>query len=78
MFKIKEVEEFKEENIDKNAKLVDNRQFEEKRVYGMMTWKAYFNYFRMGGGIFGTILIVFIFIISEFLLVLMDYWVSQW
>lgn len=69
------------ENIDietKANKLFSEKQYEEKRVFGTMTWKTYLNYFRLGVGIFGTVFIFFVFVISEFLIVFMDYWVSQW
>lgn len=57
---------------------LDNKDYEEKRTFGIVSWKTFFNYFRVGGGIFGAFVNFVIFIISQFLIVSADYWVSVW
>jgi hypothetical protein len=54
------------------------KKYEEKRTFGAMNWKTYFNYFRMGGGVIGTLGNFFIFALSQVLIVLADYWLSNW
>nr|QNH67887.1 ATP-binding cassette transporter subfamily C member 4 X4 [Brachionus rotundiformis] len=56
----------------------ENKDFEEKRIYGVMSWKTYFNYFRAGGGLFGAIFNFLVYLISQSLIVGADYWVSYW
>ncbi|CAF0703150.1 unnamed protein product [Brachionus calyciflorus] len=66
-----------DENIEE--KTVDqNKEFEEKRIFGVMSWKTYFNYFRAGGGFFGAIFNFLIYLLSQTLIVGADYWVSYW
>jgi hypothetical protein len=61
------------------VKVADNaKQFEEKRTFGAMNWKTYFNYFRVGGGVFGCSLNFIVFALCQVLIVLADYWVSNW
>jgi hypothetical protein len=63
----------KKSEVTENAK-----QYEEKRTFGAMNWKTYFNYFRVGGGVFGSTLSFLIFALSQVLIVLADFWVSNW
>jgi hypothetical protein len=53
-------------------------QFEEKRTFGAMNWKTYFVYFKVGGGILGSVFVFFMFIASQAAVVLGDYWLSNW
>lgn len=43
-----------------------------------MSWKTFFNYFRVGGGYIGAILILLFFVVGQLLVVSADYWVSSW
>lgn len=58
-----------------NTEVDDNR---EKRVFGALSWMTFVNYFRVGGGIVGAILILSMLLISQGLVVAADYWVSTW
>jgi ABC-type sugar transport system ATPase subunit len=53
-------------------------QFDEKRTYGAMNWKTYFVYFKVGGGIIGSIFVFLMFISSQAVVVLADFWLSNW
>ncbi len=50
----------------------------EKKQSGALLWKNYFIYFKVGGGFFGCIFNFIIFISAQVLVVLADYWVSNW
>jgi hypothetical protein len=54
------------------------KEHEEKKQSGLLSWKTYFDYFRVGSGILGAFLNFFIFIVSHALLVGSDYWISRW
>ena len=66
-----------EENDEKINTLPIDENVEKKTV-GLLSWKMFFNYFRVGGGYLGAILIVLAFIVSQILIVSADYWVSNW
>nr|UOU03342.1 ATP-binding cassette subfamily C4-4-1 [Brachionus rubens] len=51
-------------------------EYEEKRIYGVMSWKTYFNYFKAGGGLFGACFNFLVYVISQVLIVGADYWVA--
>ena len=68
----------KGEFVSKSNNQEANTQFEEKRTFGAMHLGTYFNYFKVGGGILGGTLNFVIFILSQSLIVLADYWVSDW
>ncbi len=76
-FKEKEANSSDKTSDEKNSEKVIN-QFEENKVQGLLDVKTYFDYFRVGGGYFGAITIILIFVISQFLIVSCDYWISYW
>ena len=51
---------------------------QEKRTFGALSWKNFFEYFRVGGGFIGAVLTLFMFVFSQSLVVAADYWVSTW
>ncbi len=53
-------------------------QFDEKRTFGAMNWKTYFVYFKVGGGIFGSVFVLSMFLASQAVVVLADFWLSNW
>jgi uncharacterized membrane-anchored protein YjiN (DUF445 family) len=55
-----------------------NKEYDEKRKFGIMSWKTCFDYFRVGGGVIGACINFIIFIVSQVLLVSADFWVSTW
>ena len=63
------------EHLNENTEIEDNK---EKRVFGALSWMTCFNYFRVGGGIVGSILTLSLLLISQGLVVAADYWVSTW
>ncbi|CAF0703154.1 unnamed protein product [Brachionus calyciflorus] len=71
---INAADKLEQENLIRESE----KEFEEKRIYGVMSWKTYFNYFRAGGGIFGAIFCFLIYLVSQVLIVGADYWVSKW
>jgi len=50
----------------------------EKQQVGLLSSKTYFNYFRIGGGFLGAWFCIALFIFSQLIVVLSDYWVSYW
>jgi ATP-binding cassette subfamily C (CFTR/MRP) protein 4 len=69
--------------VKSNLKLdtpIENNQLdeEETKQSGILSWKNYFVYFKVGGGLFGCILNFVIFTSAQVLVVLADYWVSNW
>ena len=86
MFKVQNDSNNKEQEMcDEKAEsneTVTNRkishEYDEIKVKGLINVKTYFNYFRVGGGLIGAVGIVLTFIISQFLIVVSDYWISFW
>jgi len=56
----------------------DQLDEEETKKSGVLSWKNYFVYFKVGGGFFGCIFNFVVFISAQVLVVLADYWVSNW
>ena len=56
----------------------DIADYSEKRTYGIMSWKVLISYFRVGGGLLGTLFLFFVFTFAHFLIVYGDYWISNW
>ena len=52
--------------------------YDEAQQHGLLNWRTYFLYFKLGGGIFGAVLNFLIFMSAEFSIAVTDYWVSYW
>ncbi len=68
-------------STNKNEQKLDSNkdsEYEEKTTLGALSWKTYFIYFKVGGGVFGALLVFIIFILSQLFVVMADYWVSIW
>ena len=50
----------------------------EKQTYGALKWKTYFTFFKVSGGIFGSILFFFILITSQVSILTTEYWLNRW
>lgn len=51
---------------------------DEARMTGSIPWKLYTNYFVAASGVMPSILLVFIFLLSQASLSFADWWFSQW
>jgi ATP-binding cassette, subfamily C (CFTR/MRP), member 4 len=60
---------------DESIRLVE---YEEVQSAGILSWKTYFYYFNIGGGIIGTILCFIMFFGGHAVLVAANYWVFKW
>ena len=67
--------ESKKLGSSKNDLLLNEK---ENKQSGVLLWKNYFVYFKVGGGLFGCIINFIVFISAQILVVLADYWVSIW
>jgi ATP-binding cassette subfamily C (CFTR/MRP) protein 4 len=56
----------------------DDEEYDEKRETGAVGWAVYKTYLNAAFGIFGPIVLVFMFVASQGLLLTADYWVSLW
>ena len=61
-----------------SGKELDVNEYEEKRTFGAMNWNNYFIYFKAGGGVLGTFILILLFLSSQAAVVLADYWVTTW
>ncbi len=59
--------------INQNDENLDN----EINKFGLINWKTYFIYFKLGGGI-ASIFNFLLFMLAQFAVVASDYWVSNW
>jgi hypothetical protein len=50
----------------------------EINKFGLINWKTYFIYFKLGSGIIGSSFNFLLFILAQFAIVASDYWVSNW
>jgi len=66
--------DYEDEDISAN----NNNQRIEKHTFGSVSWRTYYNYFKMGAGGLGSIVLLIVFITSQFFIVYCDYWLSKW
>lgn len=67
--------DYEDEDISANN---NNNQRIEKHTFGSVSWRTYYNYFKMGAGGLGSIVLLIVFITSQFFIVYCDYWLSKW
>lgn len=56
----------------------DDNYDSEITNFGLINWKTYFVYFKLGSGVIGAAFNFIFFIIAQFAVVGSDYWVSNW
>jgi hypothetical protein len=73
---------FQEIEKDANRELETNEidnQYEEKTSNGNFSWKTCFAYYKIGaGGNVGAVCVIFLFILTQSLIVFADFWASHW
>ena len=52
--------------------------YAEKQATGALKWKTYFTFFRVSGGLFGSILLFFTFIADRVSITVTEYWLNRW
>jgi hypothetical protein len=52
--------------------------YDEKQNFGKIGWGVYTDYFKSGGGVFGGVLVMFLFVATKVLIMCADYYVSEW
>lgn len=57
---------------------MDNENYEEKRESGKINWHIYKTFIKSGIGIIAPIVLLFIFIIGQFMVNGADYCLSYW
>ncbi len=67
-----------DETIGSNDLDTKNKEYEENRETGYVTWKIYAIYFKSVLGYVGPIFLIALCIIAQSLIVLSDYWASSW
>lgn len=68
-----------EEMKEKEEKIKKDR--EEQQQSGSVGWRTYYLYFTGGGNFLGVVsafLVVFLFVASQALMIVTDYWLSYW
>ena len=55
-----------------------NKDYDESQQTGLLSWRTYLLYFKLGGGTFGAALNFLIFMSAELMIAVTDYWVSSW
>lgn len=57
---------------------LSKKEREEAQQEGSVSWKLYFEYFYSGGGFFGTLFIILMFLSAQAMMVACDYWLFVW
>jgi hypothetical protein len=78
--KLQENQKTNKENnkINPEANGKNDKQYDEYRETGQITWAVFAAYFNSVLGVFGPVLIILIYMIAQALLVGADYWASYW